>query len=150
MQIVNNIQNLVRGNYNCKISSRVDVHEDDYNQGELDWVNGWSGDIISFDATDENIVEYIKHQLTNYISSELDMEYTEAQIIEAMDSYMDDNNFFISQAVDVDNCEPTEDLITKWKKGEEKLYTQDACITITINGKELPIEILVNIMKGGK
>jgi len=148
MTTIQKIDNLIQTNeYKVEISSYTDVYLDDYEQGELEHRNSWVNDKESFYIEKEHLRETLKEELEEYITDTLYAEYKFEWLKESLTSYDDtDTAFFYSNFVDVDNTTPTEDQIQNWKDGKEELFNQSISIVISIDGTDIPISILRELL----
>jgi hypothetical protein len=128
-----------------EISSFADVHIDDYQQGELDHVNYFENTTKTFCSTPETLKADILDALESYVENVIYTTYNEDDIKEQLEN-RDDSNFFVSVLVDNDNREPNDAQIARWKAGEETLYIQDNCITISVNGTDIECELLNELL----
>ena len=94
----------------------VEVHEDSYEEGELDYVNGWNVLIEGYFDTVEEFVAALNKELYWDIKPE-DCDFGEGV-------------FRTSVMVNVDNEIPSEYEIEEWKKGNEMLYIADVFIPL--------------------
>ena len=103
-----------------KIHSANDVHIDDYEQGELDRVNGYT-------VTNEVEANVVWEAIEKYCETTLyyDFKQDNASKIDVVE-YL----FFYSVVVEVENLEANERQIEKWKQGKEKLYSSNITITV--------------------
>ena len=85
----------------------VDVYEDDYNEGEGDYVNGWDFDIRGAYDTIQQLV----NKLAEYGFSENPDDYV------FLDGTIQSDAF-----QDADGMEPSDADIEAWKRGEIQLY----------------------------
>jgi len=126
--------------YMIEISSFVDISEDSYQDGSnSQGVNFFTPDTKVFKTSTLNsIQELLKESVYSYLNTTV---YYYSGIKDEHISIIDDR-LCISQLVDVDNQEPTDQQIKSWRSGNITLYTQDINITITINGISLGDDIL--------
>lgn len=88
----------------------VDVYEDSYEEGELDYANGWDFDIRgSYDSLQDIINAVYKE---TYIFSK-DLKYWE---------YDEDLGLYTDATVNVENGEPSSSEMKAFKNGEINLY----------------------------
>lgn len=101
------------------IRSSHTVSEDSYNDGELDYVNGYE---LSYfiKATDPS------NAIQQYIERKLYYKFNPKFI----DTSSDDISVYYNVLVDVDNAEATESEYELWKQGKLKLYND--CIRIEV------------------
>lgn len=96
------------------IQSYHTVHIDDYNMGELDYVNTWDTEAQIYA---ENADQVINDYLQNHLYYNLDIKCGEVD--------KDANCFRTSLLVDNDNLQPTSAEVDAWKKGELTLFSMD-------------------------
>ena len=103
-----------------KIHSAHDIYIDDYEQGELDRVNGYTltNEVKANDAW-EAIEKYFETTL-----------YYDFKKDNASKSDEVENELHYSVLVDVENLEANERQIEKWKQGKEKLYSNNITIAV--------------------
>ena len=103
------------------IKALVDVYEDSYTDGELDWINCYNMDSIIMAS---NINEAIKEFFNNKLCFNIDLENLEFDI--------ENNCFYYSVLCDEDNIEVHKvDLEYKeWKKGEINLYSNNISLYV--------------------
>jgi hypothetical protein len=108
------------------ISSTHEVYKDDYNEGETDYVNGYSlkSKIINSETTKEAIQKYFEDEL--YYKFNVDYAYIDHE--EDIDASK--NTLHYSVLVDNENSEASEYEIELWKKGELELYANNIFLTI--------------------
>ena len=103
-----------------KIHSAHDVYIDDYEQGELDRVNGYT-------VTNEVEANDVWEAIEKYFETTL---YYDFKKDNASKSDEVENELHYSVLVDVENFEASENQIEKWKQGKEKLYSSNITITV--------------------
>ena len=141
------INDLIENVYTIEIISDTEVCVDDYNDGELENVNSWTNDTTIFHTEQENLSSELLTYLTTYIEDTLYVELNKDNTIrEALEAYDDSDYFYVSKMVNKDNCEPYKSEIEEWKKGQTKLYVQNISITVKINGKSIPADLLSDIL----
>jgi hypothetical protein len=143
--IIEKINKEIAGSYTVTIESDAIVHVDDYENGEGEYRNSFDNRDMEFNSSPETLVEDIKTNLQKYIKNEICTSYDETSLKEQM-ADEDEDHFWVSVFVDVDNTEPNESQIERWKKGEEELFVQDNDVRISINGTPLKNGILTNIL----
>jgi hypothetical protein len=101
------------------IKSYHTVSEDSYNDGELDYVNGYE---LSYfiKATDPS------NAIQQYIERKLYYKFNPKFI----DTSSDDISVYYNVLVDIDNAEATESEYELWKQGKLKLYND--CIRLEV------------------
>lgn len=114
------------------IKALVDVYEDNYTDGELDWVNYYKIDtFISATTINEAIEEFFNSNL--YFKVDL----------KNLDYDADNNCFYYSVLCDNDNNEVTEDdiIYKKWIDGKIDLYSNNISLYVfEVN----PVKVLDN------
>lgn len=114
------------------IKALVDVYEDSYVDGELDWVNYYKIDtFISASTINEAITEFFN----NNLYFKVDLEY--------LDYDVENNCFYYSVLCDTDNNEVNEDdnIYKKWLDGKIDLYSNNISLYIyEVN----PVKVLDN------
>ena len=103
-----------------KIHSAHDVYIYDYEQGELDRVNGYT-------VTNEVEANDVWEAIEKYFETTL---YYDFKKDNASKSDEVENELHYSVLVDVENLEASENQIEKWKQGKEKLYSSNITITV--------------------
>ena len=103
-----------------KIYSAHDIYTDDYEQGELDRVNGYT-------VTNEVEANDVWEAIEKYFETTL---YYDFKKDNASKSDEVENELHYSVLVDVENLEASENQIEKWKQGKEKLYSSNITITV--------------------
>ena len=103
-----------------KIRSAHDIYIDDYEQGELDRVNGYT-------VTNEVEANDVWEAIEKYFETTL---YYNFKKDNASKSDEVENELHYSVLVDVENLEANEGQIEKWKQGKEKLYSNNITITV--------------------
>lgn len=95
------------------IKAFVDVHEDSYEDGELDFINYYKIEAL---IKASNKVDAIKEFFNNNLCFTLDLKY--------LDFDTENNCFRYNVLCDVDNYEISENsnLFKEWKKGKINLY----------------------------
>ena len=103
-----------------KICSAHDIYIDDYEQGELDRVNGYT-------VTNEVEANDVWEAIEKYFETTL---YYDFKKDNASKSDEVENELHYSVLVDVENLKASENQIEKWKQGKEKLYSSNITITV--------------------
>ena len=103
-----------------KIRSAHDIYIDDYEQGELDRVNGYT-------VTNEVEANDVWEAIEKYFETTL---YYDFKKDNASKSDEVENELHYSVLVDVENLEASENQIEKWKQGKEKLYSSNITIAV--------------------
>lgn len=101
--------------------ANVEVDEDSYEEGELDYVNSWSIDSLkgkTFDNVDE-LVQAINRAEWVFSADKSDYVYIDGRID-------------TDAAVNVDNVEPSKDEYEAWKRGELMLYNAHLMVGVTM------------------
>ena len=102
------------------IQSTHDIHVDDFNMGELEWVHEYNMEAkIKAETSKEAIEKYFEKTL--YLSFDFN---------NAMNDEDNSNVLFYSNLVDVENGEATEKEKELWKKDKMKLYSNTTRLTI--------------------
>lgn len=99
----------------------VEVSEDSYNEGELDYVNSWTIDSLvgkTFNNVDE-LIKAINNAEWVFSDNKSDYVY--------IDSRIDTD-----ATVNVDNEEPSEYEYEAWKRGELMLYNAHLMVGVTM------------------
>ena len=103
-----------------KICSAHDVYIDDYAQGELDRVNGYT-------VTNEVEANDAWEAIEKYFETTL---YYDFKKDNASKSDEVENELHYSVLVDVENLEASEKQIEDWKQNKQKLYSNNITITV--------------------
>ena len=108
------------------ISSTHEIFKDSYNEGETDYVNGYSlkSKIINSETTKEAIQKYFEYEL--YYKFNFDY----AHIDHEEDIDASKNTLHYSVLVDNENSEASEYEIELWKKDKLELYANHIFLTI--------------------
>ena len=103
-----------------KIRSAHDIYIDDYEQGELDRVNGYT---VTNEVEANDVWEAIEKyfETTLYYNFKKDNSSKSDEV---------ENELHYSVLVDVEALEASENQIEKWKQGKEKLYSSNITITV--------------------
>jgi len=147
MTTINKINNLIEDNYTIEISSYTEVYLDSYEEGELDLRNHWQNEKMTFNTDSKTLEADIQVNIEEYIENVLFATYNKTYVIDSLKNVIDDNSFWYNNFVDVENTTPDEAQIEEWKKGEIELFTQYIRITTSINGVEIPADIMLEIME---
>ena len=110
-------------NYIIKID--FSVYKDSYEDGETDYVNGWSNE---FEIYAENPREAISKAFKEKLYYTFDIEH--AYITHEEDGEGNVNILHYSNLVDVENSEATEDEKIKWRAGKLELYSANSIVEI--------------------
>ena len=145
MTTIKKIDELIGKHYTIKIKSHTDVVEDNYEEGELEYVNSWSEDTITVNSTAEALEADIKQITLDYLQNTLYV--SDKYLVESLKNYIDEDFFYYSKFVDIDNTTPSEEQVKSWRKGEEKMFVQNISISISVNGINLTMDILLDIFK---
>jgi hypothetical protein len=106
-----------------KVTIHVDVHEDDYEEGEGKLVNAYTVDWLKNPIVKaDDLLEYLYDKV--YLS-----RYPQDYAID------DDGIIHTSRLEDADGSEASESEIEKWKKGEMKLYSAHYSIIVEAVGQ---------------
>lgn len=100
-----------------RISSLHNVYEDSYSEGELNFVNSWSQNMI---VKAETVLDAVKQ----YYAKELFMDFNLNHVIIEMDTIDD------SRLVNEDNQVPSERERDEWEAGRKTLYTEQITIRV--------------------
>lgn len=117
-----------------KIASlSTDVHEDSYEQGELDYVNSWTGhDVLGTAMFKEfnSIGDILKMLNDKYLYIYKDANNIKNWGIFDDPDLKDEIRFDCDSLVDVDNNIADESDIESWKKGETKLFNAHSVLYV--------------------
>lgn len=108
-----------------KVTTNHSVYIDDYNEGELDYVNGYNVDAI---IKAENVQEAINKYYTNILGFTFDFQH--AEVMNEDEESQDILHY--SNLVDDDNSEASAGDILQWKSGNKKLYANDTQCTVEL------------------
>ena len=139
------IEKLLDQSYLLELNSFVDAYEDDYDyeddyeDGEGQNVNSWEVDSFSknYNSLDE-LANNIKKDLAEYLTKESYEDIKESYI-----DIDDDERVHYSVLTNADNSPATEREKEEWKNGNQKLYSNQYSITVSINGTEIPAHLFV-------
>lgn len=115
------------------------VHEDDYEHGELGFVNSWSGkDVLGVHMFDEfeTIADILKMLNDKYLYIYKDADNIKNWAIFEDPDLKDEIRFDCDTMVDVDNNVADESDLEAWKKGEKKLYNAHSVLYIKAESVE--------------
>jgi len=113
---------------NFKITTYHDVLIDDFNDGETDYVNGYT---ISYEVKAETPKEAIEKYYKEVLGFSFNFDYCEK-------GEENKNTIFYSNLVDDDNFEATEREKSLWEKGKKTLYANNTtCIVEEIVSVEI-------------
>lgn len=134
-------------NYVVAISGYTEVYEDNYNDGESNYVNAFDTpeQEISVDALDEKNISTIKQFILDYLNEMLFDELNLDNLAESV--LICDTRIEYSQQCDKDNQKPIAMEIELWKENKCKLYSQDINLYMTINGTAVSEEDLNTIIE---
>ena len=106
------------GNGLCIIANGgdVEIHEDSYEQGELEYVNSWNIEINGYFDTVEEFIAALSKELYWHLDPA------------ACD--FGEGVFRAYLTVNAENEEPSEYEYEQWKKGELMLYTADIFVPL--------------------
>lgn len=117
-----------------KIASlSTSVYEDDYKEGELGCVNGWSGhDVLgqTMFKEFESIHDILKMLNDKYLYIYKDADNIKNWAIFEDPDLKDEIRFDCDTMVDVDNNVADESDLEAWKKGEKKLYNAHSVLYV--------------------
>ena len=103
-----------------KIHSAHDIYIDDYEQGELDRVNGYT---VTNEVEANDVWEAIEKYFETTLYYNFKKEY-------ASKSDEVENELHYSVLVDVENLEASEKQIEDWKQNKQKLHSNNITITV--------------------
>lgn len=147
MSALEKINSLVASHYVVIIQSDTEVFVDDYENGEGESRNSWVNDTNTFKLTTETLSSGLKDAIREYYLNVLELNYTDDELRESLGSYLDQTYFYThSKLVDVDNTKPSKQQISLWQDGEEELFTHSTTVTISINGIDIPCELLTDLL----
>lgn len=117
-----------------KIASlSTDVHVDDYEQGELEHVNSWSGPDVLHAVMYrgfESIADILKLLNDKYLYIYKDADNIKNWAIFEDPDLKDEIRFDCDTKVDVDNNVADEADLKAWKKGKKKLYNAHSVLYV--------------------
>ena len=114
-------------------SLSTDVHVDDYEDGELEYVNGWSGHEIlgtTMYKDFESIADILKLLNDKYLYIYKDADNIKNWGIFEDPDLKDEIRFDCDTMVDVDNNVADESDLEAWKKGKKKLFNAHSILYI--------------------
>lgn len=114
-------------------SLSTDVHVDDYEQGELEYVNGWSGHEVLGTAMYkefDSIGDILKLLNDKYLYIYKDADNIKNWGIFEDPDLKEEIRFDCDTMVDVDNNVADESDLEAWKKGEKKLFNAHSILYI--------------------
>ena len=114
-------------------SLSTDVHEDDYKEGELDFVNSWSGpDVLRSAMYREfkSIADILKLLNEKYLYSWKNADDIKNWAIFDDPDMKDEIRFDCDTMVDVDNNVADEADLNAWKKGKKKLFNAHSVLYV--------------------
>lgn len=109
------------------------VHEDDYEQGELECVNHWSGpDVLhaSMYREFESIPDILKMLNDEYLYIHKDADNIKNWAIFEDPDLKDEIRFDCDTMVDIDNNVADEADLEAWKKGRKKLFNAHSVLYV--------------------
>ena len=114
-------------------SLSTDVHVDDYEQGELEYVNGWSGHEVLGTAMYkefDSIGDILKLLNDKYLYIYKDADNIKNWGLFEDPDLKEEIRFDCDTMVDVDNNVADESDLEAWKKGEKKLFNAHSILYI--------------------
>lgn len=114
-------------------SLSTDVHEDDYKEGELDYVNSWSGPDVLRSAMYrefESIADILKLLNEKYLYIWKGADNIKNWAIFEDPDLKGEIRFDCDTMVDVDNNVADESDLKAWKKGKKKLYNAHSVLYV--------------------
>lgn len=114
-------------------SLSTDVHEDDYEQGELDYVNSWSGPDVLRSAMYrefESIADILKLLNSKYLYIYKGADDIKNWAIFDDPDLKDEIRFDCDTMVDVDNNVADESDLKAWEKGKKKLFNAHSVLYV--------------------
>ena len=147
MSVLAELRNLTSDRYVVTIDADTTVYEDDYEEGEGECVNMWKNKETYLTTTSDELSMDLSKALKEYIEDELNIDYDAVNIKQLFDDFDDEQNeFWLSRMVDVDNDDVSQTQIELWKKGEEKLFVQSIGMTVKINGTPINCGMLKKLI----
>lgn len=137
--------------YTIKFDGWVDVFEDDYKDGQLEYVNCWSIPKKEIELETLDTIEskhLIKNAIIDFLNNEIlfyDNKITPDKISDNITVI--DNRVCTIQLANNENFEPTKNQIELWKNSDLMLYVQDISIAISINNIDVSETDLYNILE---
>ena len=114
-------------------SLSTDVHEDDYKDGELEYVNGWTGHEVLGTAMYkefDSIVDIFKLLNVKYLYIYKDADNIKNWAIFEDPDLKDEIRFDCDTMVDVDNNVADESDLEAWKNGKKKLFNAHSILYV--------------------
>lgn len=114
-------------------SLSTDVHEDDYKEGELEFVNSWSGhDVLGkiMFKEFESIGDILKMLNDKYLYIYKDTDNIKNWAIFEDPDLKDEIRFDCDTMVDVDNNVADESDLEAWKNGRTKLFNAHSVLYV--------------------
>ena len=114
-------------------SLSTNVHEDDYEQGELGFVNSWSGpDVLHADMYRDfdSIPDILKMLNDKYLYIHKDADNIKNWAIFEDPDLKDEIRFDCDTMVDIDNNVADEADLAAWKKGRKKLFNAHSVLYV--------------------
>jgi hypothetical protein len=144
---INKIDNLIStATYQIEIRSNTEVLVDSYEHGELETCNSWVNDTKRIILAKEDLSDTLKEAIKQYIKEELYADFCINTLKETLANDDDQEYFYWNELVDVDNMQPTENQIKRWRQNKEELFNQSISISITINGTPITADILYELL----
>jgi len=140
------LDQLILDNYTIEVTSEVMVYEDHYDTGEGRYITSFENASKRFYSTRENLSDELRRAIIEYVEDVLFIDCDDDMIAEAINASINDYSFWISFNVNTQNEHPSVDEITRWKNNQGHMYLQDNRITVTINGAEIPNELLFELI----
>lgn len=99
----------------------IEVYEDNYNEGEVDLVNGWTFDVQGEYDSAEELIERIQNATGMFYDNNPE------------DFFIDDfGRLLTNEFVDFDNAKASQYEIERWKRGEIKLYNAEMYLEVYV------------------
>ena len=147
MSVLTELENLTSDRYVVTIDAYTTVYEDDYEEGEGECVNIWKNKETYLTTTSDELSVDLSKALKEYIEDELNIYYDNANIKQLFDDFDDEEEqFWLSRMVDVDNDDVSQTQKELWKKGEEKLFVQSIGMNVKINGTPINCGMLKKLI----
>ena len=147
MSVLTELKNLTSDRYVVTIDAYTTVYEDDYEEGEGECVNIWKNKETYLTTTSDELSVDLSKALKEYIEDELNIYYDNANIKQIFDDFDDEEEqFWLSRMVDVDNDDVSQTQKELWKKGEEKLFVQSIGMNVKINGTPINCGMLKKLI----
>ncbi len=151
MSVLTELKNLTSDRYVVTIDAYTTVYEDDYEEGEGECVNIWKNKETYLTTTSDELSVDLSKALKEYIEDELNIYYDNANIKQLFDELFGDfddeeEQFWLSRMVDVDNDDVSQTQKELWKKGEEKLFVQSIGMNVKINGTPINCGMLKKLI----